>query len=273
MKNILIIGGDKRSVYLSDLFEKHEYKVRKSFLLNDSNNVQENIKQSEIIIVPMPASTDNIHIYTPLSDEDFEISELVNLTKGKVVIGGKLSADFIRMLENNNNKVFDLMSNRELVEKNIIPTVEGIIKILIEKTNFTLFDSKVAVLGFGRIGKRTANILKSLGAVISCYDIKKEEVANIRTCGYNVIGDISSDLGKFDIIINTIPEKIINKEELDIISKNAFLLDVASNPGGFDYEYAESIGLNITHALGIPGKIAPKTSAKYMKDLIEKLII
>ena len=55
MKNILIIGGDKRNVYLSELFEKQEYKVRESFLLNNSNNLQENIKQSEIIIVPMPA--------------------------------------------------------------------------------------------------------------------------------------------------------------------------------------------------------------------------
>lgn len=273
MKNIAIIGGDNRNVYLSSLFKESGYVVNKSFLLDDNGTLEDNIENSNIIIIPMPVSMDNIHIYTPLSDKKLKIYDFIKLVKDKIVIGGKLSNNLIEQLQNNNNEVFDLMDNEELVIKNTIPTAEGIVKLLIENTDIALFDSNIAVLGFGRVGKRVAYVLDKLGAKIFGYDIKKEEVANIKSCSYNVIEDICSSLGKFDIIINTIPEYIISKKELDTISKGTFLLDVASNPGGFDHDYAKTIGLNSIHALGIPGKIAPKTSAKYIKEIIEKLII
>lgn len=273
MKNITIIGGDNRNVYLSGLFKEYGYVVNKSFLPDDNGTFEDNIENSNIIIIPMPVSMDNIHIYTPLSDKKLKISDFIKLVKDKIVIGGKLSNNLIEQLQKNNNKVFDLMDNEELVIKNTIPTAEGIVKLLVENTDIALVDSNIAVLGFGRVGKRVAYVLDKLGAKIFCYDIKKEEVANIKSCSYNVIEDICSNLGKFDIIINTIPEYIISKKELDTIRKGTFLLDVASNPGGFDHDYAKSIGLNCIHALGIPGKVAPKTSAKYIKEIIEKLII
>ena len=65
-----------------------------------------------------------------------------------------------------------------------------------------------------------------------------------------------------------------NKEFHSIFSnKNTLIIDVASKPGGVDFEYAKRNGYKVIHALGIPGKIAPRTAATYMKNIIEKYII
>jgi dipicolinate synthase subunit A len=75
-----------------------------------------------------------------------------------------------------------------------------------------------------------------------------------------------------DIIINTVPSKILDKNLLAIVRQDALLIDLASIPGGVDFEYAKERGLKIIHELGIPGKTAYKTAAVYMYDCIMKLL-
>lgn len=42
------------------------------------------------------------------------------------------------------------------------------------------------------------------------------------------------------------------------------------NPGGVDKIKAEMYKIKVITALGIPGKIAPETAAKYIKSAIEE---
>ena len=48
------------------------------------------------------------------------------------------------------------------------------------------------------------------------------------------------------------------------------IIDIASMPGGVDKNIAKLYKIKVIRALGIPGKIAPRTSAKYMKEIIEE---
>ena len=65
----------------------------------------------------------------------------------------------------------------------------------------------------------------------------------------------------FDIIINTIPTMIINKEILDSLNTNTLILDLASLPGGTDFEYAKSINIKTIHYLGVPAKVSSRSAA------------
>ena len=105
-----------------------------------------------------------------------------------------------------------------------------------------------------------------------CCDSKKEEVANIEMCGYNVV-DENFNLKNMDVIVNTVPHLILGETELKSLDKNkTLIIDVASNPGGVDYEYANANKFRCIHELGIPGKIAARTSAKYIRDFIKNVI-
>ena len=65
---------------------------------------------------------------------------------------------------------------------------------------------------------------------------------------------------------------VIKKEQLDSFNKEITIIDVASNPGGIDKEYAKEKGIKVITALGIPGKEMPKTAAKYIKNVVDKII-
>ena len=273
MKNISFIGGDKRNLILSNLLEKEGFNIFRYGLGIEKNSLLECTQNSELIITAVPFSTDFENIYCPLDQIKLKVYDFINLLNKKTIVCGKISKQFITKLHENNNKIVDIMANEQLALKNTIPTVEGIVKIIIENTDITIDDSNIAVLGFGRVGKRTAKILNCLGGNIFCYDIKEEAVANIKLCGYNVIDNIHEILNKMDIIVNTIPEVIIKKQVLQCINKKTFIIDVSSKPGGIDFEYANNNGYKVIHALGLPGKIAPITSAKYIKEIIQNLII
>lgn len=271
--NISFIGGDNRNLILSDLFEAENNNVFRYGLYEDMESLKKCMESADIIVTAVPFSNDSENIYAPNTNKMIKIVNFISLANNKTIFGGKISNEFVIKMEEKNNKVIDIMKNESLAIKNTIPTAEGIIKILIENTDITIHESSIAVLGFGKVGKQTAKVLHSLGANIFCYDIKKEEVANIEMCGYNVLEDICKALGKMDIIINTIPQLILSQEILESINKRSLILDVSSKPGGVDFEYANKNNYKVIHALGIPGKIAPKTSAKYIKEIIENLVI
>ena len=70
---------------------------------------------------------------------------------------------------------------------------------------------------------------------------KNEDISWIKAYGYNPIhlNDLNNELGKFDIIINTIPFQILDEERLNLVNKDAVLIDLASNPGGIDRKVAK----------------------------------
>ena len=83
-------------------------------------------------------------------------------------------------------------------------TSEGTIKIAIEETNKTIYNSKVLILGFGRVGKTLADRFYGMKANVYCEARKDEDIAWINTYGYNSVNlnDLENCLSEFDIIIN-----------------------------------------------------------------------
>ena len=166
------------------------------------------------------------------------------------------------------------MKFEELIVLNSIPTAEGAIQIAMEKSLITLHNSKCLVLGFGRIGKILAKMLLGIGAQVYCEARKEQDIAWIKSYGYNAIhlNDLDNNLGNFDFIFNTIPYLILDKSRLSLIKSECLLIDLASKPGGIDFEEAEKLKLQTDWALALPGKVAPKTAAGYIYEIIKNIV-
>ena len=65
---------------------------------------------------------------------------------------------------------------------------------------------------------------------------------------------------------------IIDKEEMQFMRQNVLLIDLASSPGGININDAKKMNLKFVWALALPGKVAPVTSAEFIKDTIYNLI-
>ena len=183
-----IIGGDLRLVELANILEKenneiYTYGIEKSEDLKENKriNICQNLKQAlekaEKIISAIPFSTDGIKVNTPFSNNEIKIQELADQIKGKTLIAGNIKEDILEELKSMNIKVIDVMKNEELAILNTIATAEGTIKIIIENTKINIQNSKILILGYGRVGKTLSYKLKALSAKVTCASNNKEESA------------------------------------------------------------------------------------------------
>ena len=166
------------------------------------------------------------------------------------------------------------MKREELAVLNTISTAEGAIQIAIENTNKILHGSKVLVLGFGRIGKVLARKLAGLSVKVTCAARKDEDLAWIKAYGHmsTNINALGENLSEYDIIINTVPHLILNEERLQYVKQDTLLIDLASNPGGIDKKVAKDKNIKLIWALALPGKVAPVTTAEFIKDTIYNIL-
>ncbi len=285
LKNIAIIGGDLRIVKLAEMLAKEGVLI-KIYALENAENLKriEQIKQCdsleqavqnvECIIGPIPLANNLKEINTPFSDITVTQNDLAKNLIGKKFISGNIKEEFYELTKNKEIEIIDLLKQEELVVLNTIATAEGAIQIAMQETIKTLHRSNVLVLGFGRVGKMLANMLKGIGANVYCEARKQEDLAWIKAYGYKAvkIQNLIQEIEKFDIIMNTIPSLIIGKEELSKIGKDCLIIDLASKPGGIDKEEANRMGIKVIHALALPGKVAPLTSAEYIKETIENVL-
>lgn len=157
---------------------------------------------------------------------------------------------------------------------NAVPTAEGAIEIAIAETPFTIHGSKSLVLGYGKIGKILSKDLYGLGAQTYVEARKYADLAMIEGHGYEPLplDNLKDHIHEFDIIFNTIPSLILDDEILAKVKKDALIIDLASKPGGIDFDAAKSYGLKVIWALSLPGKIAPVSSGAIIKDTIMNII-
>lgn len=283
--NIAVIGGDLRMVKLVEMLACDNYKVNTYALeraesihhitnVNICESLEEAIENIEVIVGPIPLSANNIQINTPFSEKIVTLEELKKSLTGKKFIAGNMKAELIEEMQEKNIEVIDLLKREELVVLNTISTAEGAIQIAMEETIKTIYGSKILVLGYGKVGKILANMLKGIGAEVYCEARKNVDLAWIKAYGYNPVHliELEEYLPKMDIIINTIPSLILDKERLKIVNKESIIIDLASNPGGVDKLEAKKAGIKTIWALSLPGKVAPLTSAEFIKDTIYNVL-
>ena len=242
-------------------------------------NLSEAMEKSNIVIGGIPFSRDGIKLNAPFARKEILIENFKKNLNGKKFFAGRILEENFGTEEKASEdkpkiQMYDLLKDDELTILNAIPTVEGAIKIAIDEREETIHESNVLVCGYGRIGKIACDRFSKLGANVYCTARKETDLAWIREKRFIPLTypEVINFASRFDIVINTVPTLIIKKEELDAFNKDVLLIELASLPGGFDKEYIKQKGLKLITAPGIPGKEMPKTAAKYIKKVIDKIL-
>ncbi|MBQ6935157.1 MAG: hypothetical protein IJN49_01285 [Clostridia bacterium] len=159
---------------------------------------------------------------------------------------------------------YDYFLLDELAIFNAIPTAEGVVEILIKNLPITIHSMKCAVLGYGKVGKVLAATLNSLGADVTIFARKECDKADAFTKGYNFASfpSLKNTEYKFDALINTVPQKVLGREEMKNISSDCLFIEIASAPFGIDFQAAKEFAFDVIKANSLPGKVAPKTAGE-----------
>lgn len=281
---LAIVGGDLRQAELARMLNKDGHNIsvyaleRQSFD-NDIKQIHDlrlGFSDVDAVILPMPTLQDEFHINTPLSNASHKFSTILDaINEKKYVFGGSLSSEIKHHAKIANLKTIDYLKRPELAILNAIPSVEGALQIAMEQMLTTLHGSNSLVIGNGRIGKLLAQRLQSMGAKVSVSARNYVDFAHIETYGYTPLDtrNLSGNLGEFDVIFNTVPVLVLGVSELTEIKKECLIIDLASKPGGVDFNSANKLSKNAIWALSLPGKVAPLTSAKIIRNTITNILV
>ncbi|WP_077533928.1 dipicolinate synthase subunit DpsA [Massiliimalia massiliensis] len=276
----ILAGGDLRQVHLANCLSK-DMEVGVTAMGDDVSSFSPRIHtdlskvvQPDILILPMPAVNGDF-LNAPLCKEPVHIQTVLSLISPQtVVFGGKISPGLIQKLESLDIKYFDYLKREELAILNAVATAEGTLELIFAELPVTIFGLNILIVGSGRISRALRTRLAALGARVSVSARKHADLAWIQAegCTPLPIKDLEQNIGQFDVVINTVPAKLFDESILKKLRKDALLIDLASKPGGVDFEEANKLGIKTIWALSLPGKTAPITSGEIIYQTICNII-
>jgi len=278
-----VIGGDLRNVKMAEAIRSDGNRVSLfgfknagfGSSLTEAEDLEAAIADSDIVIGPLPCTNENEILNAPFHDSKIHISDVFRIMKeNQLFIAGRISGRILQIAQSYNIMPIDILEREEMAVLNAIPTAEGAIQIAMEELPITLNGSNVLILGYGRLGKVLANMLTGLGSEVYVATRKYPDIAWLKAYGIKPVymDDLDKYLAGMDLIINTIPSRILDQEKLELIGKESLVIDLASKPGGVDFDKAKMIGIKVIWALSLPGKVAPVTAAGYMKQTIYNIL-
>lgn len=282
-----IIGGDNRLLYLADLLSEkglsvcyfglnpnclplHNIPNFKSSKIVQAQSLQEAINNSTYLIGPIPFSKDN-HTLNANHAFEIKIDDVIFFMKPEQILfaGGFSNAVKSKATEYN-RCIVDMMEWEEVAILNAVATAEGTICEAIERSNRNLQGSNSLILGFGRCGQILAKKIRALDSILYIGVRKKEALSLALAYGYYglLLSELEHSIMKFDFIFNTIPAMVLPERLLVKTKEDVTIIDIASNPGGLDYDFVCKQSTNACLCLGLPGKCSPKSSAQILLDPI-----
>lgn len=274
-----VIGGDERMKYLAQSIAADGYPVCVCGLEKLGTcrgaaecDLPQLAAKSSVILLPLPATKDGLFLNAPYAENEIRLDDdFARFFMHKTVCGGMLqrltaSSSLWREIEPE-----DYYRREELAVGNAIPTAEGAVGIAIREYPGTINGAKCLITGFGRIGKNLAIILRGMGAEVFCAARKKADLMQMRAFGVQPLTyrEISR---KFDLIFNTVPAKVLTSPVLMQQTRDTLIIELASAPGGTDLKRAEELHLHVIDAPSLPGRVAPKTAAEYIKEAVYNIL-
>lgn len=277
--NIWVIGGDRRQVSLTEQLAEDGHTVY-TFGLERAEGIrcEENLRElhrADCVILPLPAEGAEGELNAPLASGEILTADILDaMEPGQLVCVGKASAGLRRRAEECGILLRDYFAREELTVANAVPTAEGAVQIAMEELPITLHGARVLVIGYGRVGRVTAQRFAALGAQVCVAARSHEQLAWAAVWGYRTehVRRLTPWLCGYDLVVNTVPAPVLGRAELAALKPGAPVIDLASRPGGVDFRAAEELGVRTVWALALPGKVAPRSAAGYIKSTIYHII-
>ncbi len=257
----LVAGGDLRQNYLaaklSETGKVYTLGLDKNVVMKNTfalPSIDDMPEAADYIIFPIPVTNDGVNVNMPLYDEKVSLySFLPYLKHNAVVFGGKVEKES-SIFTYKGFEVIDYLDREELTVLNAVPTSEGAIQIAMEELPTTIYGQKVLITGFGRITKVMVKALIGLGAKVFITARKYSDLAwaKIYGCETIHISDLDGNLSGFDIVFNTVPAVVLDERKLSQLKEDCLVIDLASKPGGVDFETAGKLGIKTIWALSLP---------------------
>ena len=277
---IAVIGGDKRQVYLAQILAARGYDVAACGLcenvhgerIRETTALSEALEQADAVVCPVPFLRSG-KITGSYEAVDMNTETLFGKMPGPTeIFAGNIPDNIRGYAEKQGHKVYDMMQEEQVASMNAVATAEGAVAEAITRSPVNLTKSRCLILGYGRCGSALTRLLKAFFCQVFVLEKDRMKAANASVLADGIVSleELADAMESVDFIFNTAPEMILTEERLRHVGKKAWILDIASAPGGVDYRAAETLAVNAVLLPGLPGRYSPWSSAEILADFIEK---
>lgn len=276
--NFLIVGGDSRQLYIADTLENKGKKVAVYGLPEITRKCEKDIKKavktSDAIVLPLPFTKDNKNIFSVVPIKESVDDFLNYVSDGQLVFAGMLNKGAESKIRKKGAVPFDYFKREDVTLMNTVPTVQGILKVIIDNIDYTINSCNCAVFGYGRVAKVAADVLSAIGANVTVCARKNSDITLAEINGFDgcLISEFSEAASGFDILINTVPSLVIDRKILENVKQSCLIIDVASAPFGTDFACAFEFGIKAIQCPSLPGKVAPRTAGEIIANGILNIL-
>jgi len=259
-----VIGGDARLAALARalLEDGHNVSVYASagrFPGGTAEDMGDSLRGADCVVLPLPFYDGEGRFNAPSAARPVWPEDVAAaIEPGQLVFAGMPDETFMKAVRGKGAQPFDYARREDFALRNAALTAEGAVARLIEGAPFALSGERCLVAGFGRIGRALSFRLRALGACVTVYARKSADRAEAASAGLSAVGDkaLAEAFAASRVVVNTVPARIFGAELAEEKRPGAFLLDLASAPGGFDP------ALKAEKAPGLPGKTAPESAGR-----------
>jgi len=190
---------------------------------------------------------------------------LGSLPKDIIIWGGNLTCPATE-----GYKTVDFLKDELYLAKNAAITADCALQTAAPMLTATWQDSPALVIGWGRIGKCLAKLLKAIGNDVTVASRNPAARAALQSMGYQAVDSryIHMDTEKYRIVFNTAPEPVIREEDAGRWN-HCIKIDLASFKGIAGEDVLWARGLPGTHAPESSGKLIAETFARLWKEMEE----
>lgn len=278
-----LCGGDARQAELARLLLEDGHEVR-SWALERAElpggakvcaSAAEALEGADCLLLPMPVSAKSGLLNAPLSEGTHCLGEVFAAAEpGMPVCGGAIAPEARAVAEGRGLRLHDYGKREELLAANAVATAEGAVGVLLSETAWALCGRKALVTGWGRVARALAPRLRGLGMEVTMAARKPGDRAWAAAWGFHTADTerLAEALRGCSAVVNTVPALLLTAARLAELEPEALVLDLASAPGGTDFEAARAFGLRALTAPGLPGKWAPLTAAQAIRDAVYNIL-
>ena len=185
---------------------------------------------------------------------------LKKLSRNVVIIGGNLQHPAL-----SGYPTVDLLQDPVYLAENADITAHCAIKLITSRLPVILKGCQILVIGWGRIGKCIARLLREMGAIVTVAARKESDRAILSALGYDTedTNAIDYSLIRYRVIVNTVPTLVLTADALQYCQPECLKIDLASAKG---IESDDTLW-----ARGLPNKDAPGSSGALIARSILRL--
>jgi dipicolinate synthase subunit A len=280
---IAVLGGDARDLHVAERLAELGHEVRVSGLerlpgspsVEYSPTPQQAVAGANWLVCPAPG-VDGDRLYAPFAARpvvlDRELLETSEIVRGGLILG-RASATVREEQARMGFRLVETKDERHMAIANATSVAEGLLRLLIERTDRNLREYRTAVVGYGATGAAITDMLLALRCRTVVVARNKQQLERARQLGAEAASyeGRAETFASCDIVLNTVPAT-------DAIPASAFprlgdtlVVDIASPPGGMDHDAAAANGVDVVWARGL-GSRAPRSSGDIRFDFVKDVL-